>query len=233
MGKKKKIFQIAIDGPVGAGKSTVAQKVAEELEILYVDTGAMYRAVALKAKWEGIDWLDEIRICELVQDLDLKLEPPIEDKNDGRKVTVWLDGEDVSWEIRKTGMGEGASIVSQYPEVRQVLVKMQQKMAKGQSVVMEGRDIGTRVLPQADLKIYMDADVETRARRKVEQLSALGDEVEFEEVKKAIIKRDKREMSRQIDPLRPAEGAWILDTTNLRIKEVVDKICRRVRDPLF
>ncbi len=233
MGKKKKIFQIAIDGPVGAGKSTVAQRVAEELGILYIDTGAMYRAVALKAKWEGIDWLDEVRICELVQDLDLKLEPPIGDKNDGRKVTVWLDGEDVSWEIRKAGMGEGASIVSQYPEVRQVLVKMQQKMAKGQSVVMEGRDIGTRVLPQADLKIYMDANVETRARRKVEQLSALGDKVEFEEVKKAIIKRDKREMNRQIDPLRPASGAWILDTTNLRIEEVVDKICRRVRDPLF
>ncbi len=233
MNRKGKIFQIAIDGPVGAGKSTVAKLVAEKLGILYVDTGAMYRAVALKAKWEGVDWENEIEICKLIQDIDLKLEPSKGEKNDGRKVTVWLDSYDVSWEIRKRGMGEGASIVSQYPEVRKVLVAKQREMAKNQAVVMEGRDIGTRVLPMATLKIYMDADLEVRARRKLEQLKILGEKNSLEEVKKAILKRDEREIKRKIDPLRPARGAWMLDTTGLSIEEVVDTICKRVEDPHF
>ena len=233
MNKRRKIFQIAIDGPVGAGKSTVAKLVAERLQILYIDTGAMYRAVALKALWEGVKWEDEIGVVSLVQDLKLELKPPLGEKQDGRKVTVWLEDKDVSWEIRQPGIGEGASIVSQYPEVRKVLVEKQRKMAENQSVVMEGRDIGTRVLPQASLKIYMDADLEIRAKRKLEELLKLGKEVSLEEVRKAILRRDEREMTREVDPLRPAEGAWILDTSDLRVEEVVNEICRRVESPLF
>ena len=228
----KKIV-IAIDGPAGSGKSTVARLLARRLGFMYLDTGAMYRAVALEALWEGVDWEDEVEISGLVQDLNIVLEPPEGERKDGRKVTVILDGEDVSWEIRKTNIGEGASIVSQYPEVRKVLVERQKKMAENQSVVMEGRDIGTRVLPQASLKIYMDADLEIRAKRKLEELLKLGKKVSLEEVKEAILKRDRREMTRKIDPLRPANRAWILDTSDLRIGEVVDKICRRVEDPFF
>ncbi len=233
MSQKGKVFQIAIDGPVGAEKSTVAKLVAERSGILYVDTGAMYRAVALKAVWEGIDWNDEMGICGLVQDLDLKLETPTKNEKDGRKVTVILDGRDVSWEIRKQGMGEGASIVSQYPEVRKKLVELQRKIAKGQAVIMEGRDIGTKVLPKANLKIYMDADLESRAKRKLAQAKLLGENLDLKSVKEAILKRDTREMTRKIDPLRPAKGAWILDTTDLSIKEVVAKICQRAESPFL
>lgn len=229
MNKNGKVFQIAIDGPVGAGKSTIAKLVAERLGILYVDTGAMYRAVALKAKREGIDWNKEKEISDLVNRIEIKLEPPKGKRRDGRKVTVWLDGEDVSWEIRKPEIGEGASIVSQYAEVREVLVKKQREIAESRSVIMEGRDIGTRVLPKASLKIYMKASLEARAKRKQNQLSLLGERLSLEEIKKAIIKRDNREMKRKIDPLRPAEGAWKLDTTDLRIEEVVDKIYERVK----
>jgi cytidylate kinase len=205
----------------------VAKLVADRLGILFVDTGAMYRAVGLYAKRKGVDWHDEREVVKLLPEIEIELEPPTQKKRDGRNVTVYLNGKDVSWEIRQPEMGEGASVVSQYGEVREKLVESQQEMAIGRSVIMEGRDIGLRVLPEANLKIYMDASVEERARRKQKQFSPKGEEITIEAAKKDVMTRDNREMNREIDPLRPAEGAWILDTTGLTIEQVVEKIVRK------
>lgn len=233
----KKVLQIAIDGPVGSGKSTVAKKVAERLNILYVDTGAMYRAVGLYVKRKGVDWHDEEGVVRLLPQIKIKLAKPIGKKKDGRNVTVELNGEDVSWEIRRADMGEGASVVSQYGEVRKKMVSLQQEMARlaslgkarGEGVIMEGRDIGTRVLPEAQIKIYMDASQEERARRKKEQMAEKGEEISLEEARKDVETRDNREMNREIDPLRPAEGAWKLDTTGLTIEQVVERIVQSAK----
>lgn len=224
-------FQISIDGPVAAGKSTAAKMVAEDLGFLYVDTGAMYRAVALEAKKLNIDWEDEEAVTELMSTLNLELTKPNGDgEEDGRLVTVLLDGVDVSREIRSDRLGEGASVVSQYAGVREVLVEMQRNIAFGEKVVMEGRDIGTKVLPKADLKIYMDANEEERVKRKWNYLKGIGHEEEWEKVAIGLKKRDRREMTRKIDPLKPAEGAWVLDTTGLKAEEVVGKIVERVKE---
>lgn len=224
----KNSFQIAIDGPVAAGKSTAAKKVAERLGFLYVDTGAMYRAVALEAKRLGVDWNDESEVTEMMNSLNLELVKPAEKELDGRLVTVLLDGEDVSWEIRSSEIAEGSSVVSTYPGVREVLVEMQRNIANGEDVVMEGRDIGTNVLPDAQLKIYMDAEVEERVKRKWEFMKKVGIETTLDEVREALLIRDDREMNRAIDPLKPAKDGWIYDTTNKSIDEVVVEIVNRV-----
>jgi len=224
----KKGFQIAIDGPVAAGKSTVARELAEKLKLLYIDTGAMYRAVALEALKQKVDWSNESEVSEVARGAKIKLTRPVGRKKDGCKAMVYLDGEDVSWKIREAELGEGASVVSQYPQVRKVLVRKQQEMARGKGVVMEGRDIGTRVLPEADLKIYLDAEINQRVERKKGQLDNLGQKLSIRKVRKGIMTRDKREMTRKIDPLRPAEDAWVLDTTGLSIARVVDKIKNRI-----
>lgn len=223
-----KIFQIAIDGPVGAGKSTVAKLVAERLKILYIDTGAMYRAVALYMKRNEVGWDDEAEIEKRLPEVGIILSRPEGNQADGRNVSVMLNGEDVSWEIREADMGEGASVVSQYRAVREKLVSLQQQLARNISVIMEGRDIGTKVLPRAQIKIYLDAGAQERARRKMEQSSSAGNKITLEEVVKDIETRDAREKGRKIDPLRIAEGAWVLDTTGLSIAEVVDRIVERV-----
>jgi CMP/dCMP kinase len=225
---QNKIFQIAIDGPVGAGKSTVAKLVADKLGIVYVDTGAMYRAVGLYMKTQGMDWHDEGGVSELLEKVEISLEPPNGEKKDGRNVTVLLNGVDVSWEIRKADMGEGASVVSQYKAVREKLVSLQREMAKGMSVIMEGRDIGTKVLPNAKLKIYLDAKPIERAKRKKDQMAKGGEEITLEEAEKDVDTRDNREMNREIDPLRPADNAWIFDTTGLPVEQVVSRIAEKV-----
>lgn len=225
----KKTRQIAIDGPVGSGKSTVAKLVAEELSLLYVDTGAMYRGVAWYVKQQGIDWEREEEVVKILPEIKLEMFRPDEDEMDGRNVTVLVNGEDVSWEIREMEMSEGASVVSQYGEVRKMLVRQQQMMAAGQDVIMEGRDIGTRVLPKARWKIYMDASPDERARRKMEQMASKGEKITLEEARDDVETRDNREMNREIDPLRPAEGAWMLDTSKLSVRQVVDKIVEKVR----
>ena len=229
MVKTSEHFQIAIDGPVAAGKSSVAKLVASELGFLYVDTGAMYRAVALKSKQECVQWSDEAGVISLLNTLNLELDKPKETENDGRLVTVLLDGEDVSNDIRSDLIAEGASIVSTYAGVRELLVALQQNIASGENVVMEGRDIGSTVLPNAQLKIYMDAKADVRARRKWKHLTRLGDEVSLEEVKQNMLKRDKREMTRKIDPLKPAKDSKRLDTTNMSVEDVVDMICGKVK----
>lgn len=223
-----KKYQIAIDGPVGAGKSTIAKKLSEKLVILYVDTGAMYRALALYTKNKKVKWTNEARVTELAGKLKVEMKPPTGKQKDGRNVTVLIDGKDVSREIRQAEFGEGASVVSQYFGVREILVRLQQQLVHGQSVVMEGRDIGTRVLPKAEIKIYMDADIDERVARKLDQLEKMGHVGDYGLVKQDVITRDKREMMRIVDPLRPADGAWILDTTDLSADQVVDRIVSKV-----
>ncbi len=221
-------LQIAIDGPVAAGKSTVARLLAQRLKLTYIDTGAMYRAAALAAKEADVDWEDEAGVVEVVKQLKLRLARPTGKKDDGRSVTVYLNDRDVSWKIRELEIGEGASIIATYPGLRKNLVKRQQEMCQGKRVVMEGRDICSVVLPKADLKIFMSADQAERVKRKQKQLKATGEKVSQRAVKKDIVSRDTREMTREIDPLKPAPDAWQLDTTDYSIEEVVELIAQRV-----
>lgn len=223
-----KNLQITIDGPVAAGKSTVAKKLAEKLGLLYIDTGAMYRVVALAAERAGVAWEDENTVSQMMHKIKIRLALPVGKKKDGRKVTVYMGSEDVSWKIRNAHIGEGASVVSQYPEVRKTLVGLQRQISNHKDVVMEGRDIGTRVLTSAPLKIYMFADLQERVMRKRKQLAAAGSKLTKKSIETNITTRDNREMTRKIDPLRPARGAWKFDTTKLEITEVVEAIIRRV-----
>lgn len=223
-----KNFQIAIDGPVAAGKSTVAKILAERLGFLYVDTGAMYRAVALKAQRECVQWVIEEEVIGLLSTLNLELDKPNGQEADGRLVTVLLDGQDVSQIIRRSDIAEGASIVSSYEAVREVLVTMQQNISAGENVVMEGRDIGSVVLPRAQLKIYLDAHQSERVARKYQELKSKGFGETKAKVKEDLVKRDTREMTRKATPLKPAKDAWILDSTDKSIEEVVEEIMGRV-----
>ncbi|MFC1654001.1 (d)CMP kinase [Patescibacteria group bacterium] len=226
---KKKGTQIAIDGPVAAGKSSVAKGVAKKLGYVYIDTGAMYRAVALYMESMGVSWENESAVSENVSNAKIRLAKPVGKKDDGRPVSVYLGSEDVSWEIRNSHIAEGASVMGKYPKVRKELVKQQQKMAQGESVVMEGRDICLRVLPKAEFKIFMTADVGKRVLRKWEYLKERGINLTKAQVKDDLTRRDEREMNRKIDPLKPVRGAWVLDTSGMNIDEVIDTICERVK----
>ncbi len=222
-------FQIAIDGPVAAGKGTVARLVASRLGFLYVDSGAMYRATALLSKEHGVDLNNEAAVAELVSKHSMMLRNPTEEEKDGRQITVLLDDKDVSWAIRTEESSAGASIVAQYALVRKELVKKQQEIAATTSVVMEGRDIIFRVLPDAQMKIYLDASIETRAKRRHQELLARGVDTSFEQVYKDTSDRDKRDMERSIDPLHIEKTAWVLDSTNLEIEEVVELIVSKAK----
>lgn len=222
-------FQIAIDGPVAAGKGTVARLVASRLNFLYVDTGAMYRATALLAKENNVDLTNETSVADLVSKHSMMLRRPTEDETDGRQITVLLDDQDVSWAIRTEESSVGASIVAQHAQVRKELVKKQKEIASKTSVVMEGRDITFRVLPDAQLKIYLDASIETRAKRRHQELLARGVDTTFEQVYKDTSDRDKRDMERSVDPLHIEKTAWVLDSTNLEIEEVVELIVSKAK----
>jgi len=223
-------FQIAIDGPVAAGKGTVARLVAARLHFLYVDTGAMYRATAWLATQKGIGWEHEMELVHLLAEHDLQLRSPSPQEQDGRLITVLIDGQDVSWMIRTEEVGKGASIVSQHPQVRQALVQKQQAIASQQDVVMEGRDITFRVLPEAQLKIYMDASPEVRAKRRHQDLLIRGMDVQYESVFQELVERDRRDRERAVDPLHPVDDAWRLDTTPYTIPQVVDIIVAKVEE---
>jgi len=222
-------FQIAIDGPVAAGKGTVARLLAARLGFLYVDTGAMYRTTALLGKQENVDWNNEQGLVELLQKHRIELRNPLETEKDGRQITVLLNGKDISWDIRTEEMSRGSSIVSQYALVRKELVKQQQQIAQQNDVVMEGRDITFRVLPHAQLKIYLDASPEVRAKRRHQELLIRGIDTSLEEVYKELQERDQRDMNRNVDPLQVTRDAWLLDTSALTIEEVVNVIEDRVK----
>ena len=179
---RSKTLQIAIDGPVAAGKGTVARLVAERLGITYIDTGAMYRAAALLAKRANVTWDDETGVADLVDKGEFVLRQPQGEEKDGRLITVMVNSEDVSWKIRTEEMSQGSSAVARLALVRQALVKKQQAIARQQSVIMEGRDITFRVLPKADLKIYLTASPEERAKRRHKELLMRGEDVTYEAI---------------------------------------------------
>jgi len=223
-------FQIAIDGPVAAGKGTISRLLAQKLGFLYVDTGAMYRATALLALRQEINLGDEDKVVALLEKSKLEMRNPIPPKElDGRLTTVILDGEDVSWAIRTQKCGEESSKVATLAKLRQVLVKKQQKIAASQNVVMEGRDITFRVLPKANLKIFLTASIQARAERRHTQYLTKGVDISIEEVTKEIKERDDRDIQRKTDPLQIVPDAWIIDTSKLEIEEVVDLISERVQ----
>ena len=226
----RQAFQIAIDGPVAAGKGTVSRLLAQKLGFLYVDTGAMYRATALLALRKEIDLAAENQVVDLLKNSKLEMRNPIPPKElDGRLTTVILDGEDVSWAIRTRKCGDGSSKVALLPKLRQVLVQKQQEIANQQDVVMEGRDITFRVLPAANLKIFLTADVQSRALRRHAQYLNKGVAISLEEVIEEIKERDERDMKRNTDPLQIVPEAWVLDTSHLEIPQVVDLIIEKVK----
>lgn len=217
-------YTIAIDGPVGAGKSTLARLVAKKLNIIYVDTGAMYRTVGLCALRNGLKLDDRAGIVALLPkiELDVKIVDGVQQ--------IFLNGEDVSSLIRTPEISMAASNVSKILEVREKLVELQRSLAERVSVIMDGRDIGTVVLPNASTKIYLTASIDVRARRRYNELVAKGQDVTFDEVKMDIIKRDDNDMNREVSPLRPADDCVTLDTSDMTLDEAVDAIIEIASD---
>lgn len=217
-------FSVALDGPSGSGKSTVAKILARELDILYLDTGAMYRACALKAAEAGVSPDDEPAVARLMDALDLSIE-----YRDGAQHTI-LDGHDVSGEIRRPEVSMAASKISALGCVRKKMVEMQRKIAAEQSCVLDGRDIGTAVLPQAEFKFFVTASVPVRARRRYDELCAKGFTVDYSALEQEIEERDRNDETRAISPLRRAEDAELVDTSDMSIEEVVAHIRRRIQE---
>ena len=212
-------YSIAIDGPAGAGKSTIAKAVARELGYVYIDTGAMYRAVGLFCLDQAIALTDEVRVSEAVRDIDITIAYDEEGVQQ-----VFLNGANVSTRIRTQQVGDAASTVSQYPAVREKMVKLQQSLAEHTSVVMDGRDIASKVLPHADTKIYLTASVEERARRRANELREKGETCDIAEVEAEIRARDDRDMHRQHSPLIQVPEAVLVDSSTLTIDETIDRI---------
>lgn len=220
-------FAIAIDGPAGSGKSTVAKIIAEKLGIIYVDTGAMYRAVALFCIRNGVDTRDEAAVNMLLAKIQIRilLEHGMQ--------KIFLEDEDVTGKIRTQEVGQGASDVGLILSVREKLVEIQRDLAKGASVIMDGRDIGTNVLTSAQVKIYLNASVEERAKRRLGELEGNGIKADLNEVMNQIIIRDKNDMTREHNPLKKANDAIEVDTTNMDIDQVVSEIIKIKEEKLM
>ena len=215
-------FNIAIDGPAGAGKSTIAKRAAKILGFIYVDTGAMYRSIALYMLNHQIDIHNEALVSENCSQIQIQLKY----ENDAQQ--VYLNGENVSTQIRQEEVGKAASVVSAYPVVRKTLLGLQQDIAATEDIIMDGRDIGTCVLPNAQLKIYLTASVHTRALRRYNELMEKGQECVLEDIEKDIEDRDYRDMHREIAPLKVAEDAVVIDSSEMNIDEVTDAIISQV-----
>ena len=211
-------FNLAIDGPAGAGKSTIAKRLAKKLGFIYVDTGAMYRAMAYYFLQHNIDAKDENAIAAACPDVDVTI------TYENGEQQVLLNGENVNGVIRNEEVGNMASSTSVYPVVRKKLVELQRQLAKSADVIMDGRDIGTCVLPDAQVKIYLTASSATRAKRRYDELTEKGVSCDLAEIEKDIIDRDYRDMHRETSPLRQAEDAVLVDSSEMNIDEVVDAI---------
>ena len=213
-----KKIKIAIDGPAGAGKSTVARMVANQLDYIYVDTGAMYRAVTWFVLDRGLRCDDTGNIVDALRDISIELKPSKEGQQ------VWVNGREVTGMIRSPEVTGHVSQIAQIAEVRLLLTTIQQKLSQGGGIVMDGRDIGTKVLPEAELKIYLTATVEERAARRYREMEAAGMEVSLEQLQHDIAKRDRMDQEREVSPLRQAADAVYLDCTALSIEQVVERI---------
>lgn len=219
---------IAIDGPAGSGKSTIGKLVAEEFGYLYFDTGVMYRAVTFAAINKDININDEESISLLVKEIKIDIRTPI--IADGRDNDVLVNGQDVTWEIRSPEVDGNVSIVSSYPEVRTALGEQQRRIGLQGEVVMVGRDIGTVILPEADIKIYLDASIEERADRRYQELRQRGEEINFDSILAKLRERDLIDSTREIAPLKPADDAIVIDTDQLSIQQVFAKIIEIVNE---
>ena len=211
-------YNVAIDGPAGAGKSTIAKLVAKEKGYIYVDTGAMYRGLAIHFLDKGIEPRETDKVIEACKDAEVTIA-----YEDGVQ-HVYLNGNDISSRLRNEEVGNMASVTSAIPEVRKKLLELQQNLAKTQNVIMDGRDIGTCVLPHADVKVYLTASVETRAKRRYQELQEKGEDCNLEEIAHDIEERDRRDMTREIAPLKQAEDAVLVDSSDMTITEVVKTI---------
>lgn len=219
------MISIAIDGPSGAGKSTISRKAAEKFGFIYVDTGAIYRTIGLATKIHGVSLDDTAAVVALLPTLEIELK-----YNDAGEQHMYLDGNDVSRDIRLPEVSMLASKVSAIPEVRAFLVDMQRGMAEKYDVIMDGRDIGTVILPNAELKIFLTADVRDRARRRYEELRAKGMEKPFDEVLAEMEQRDEQDTKRAAAPLKAAEDAVLLDTSGNTLEESIDEVCRLISE---
>ncbi|MCZ2121933.1 MAG: (d)CMP kinase [Anaerolineales bacterium] len=218
---------IALDGPAASGKSTLGKKLAEKLNFLFFDTGIMYRAVTLLALDSGLNLQDEAAITQLAQTAQIEIKPP--SKNDGRTFDILVGAKDITWEVRRADVDANVSVVSAYAGVRQALTEQQRRIGLRGQVVMVGRDIGTVVLPEADLKIYLDASAEQRAQRRYDELIARHEKADYAEILKKVIERDRIDSTRAVAPLRPAEGAIIIDSDRLDREQVFEqalKLCQ-------
>ena len=227
-GTRLKPSTIAIDGPAASGKSTIGDLLAQRLGYLLVDTGVMYRAVAWAVLRQRISVEDGAAVTALAERLRIDVTPPTED--DGRRCTVLANGVDVTWAIRAPDVDASVSVVSAYAGVREAMVRQQRRVAAGGRVVMVGRDIGTVVLPSADLKVYLDAGVVERARRRWRELQARGEDAEYEAVLASMRRRDEIDSHREIAPLRVAEDAVLVDATDLSVEAVLCLLERLVEE---
>ncbi len=215
--------KIAIDGPAGAGKSSISKKVAKALGYIYIDTGAMYRTVGLKAVRCGIDTKDSEGVASILPELDIDI------RHEGVEQHIFLDGENVSDKIRTPEISMAASNVSAIPAVRVALVDLQRKLAENHDVVMDGRDIGSFVLPDAEVKIFLTASVDARAQRRYKELLEKGETVDFEAVREDMIIRDEQDSTRAVSPLVVADGATVIDTSALNFEESVNAVIEHIR----
>jgi cytidylate kinase len=223
-GEYMKKMNIAIDGPAGAGKSTVAKRVADELTYAYIDTGAMYRALTWKALQKDVDVSSEADLTALLQTIDMQISP----SKHGQK--VYVNQVDVTEEIRKRNVTNQVSQVASHPHVRKSMLDLQRQLAQKGGVVMDGRDIGTHVLPDAEVKVFLSATIEERARRRYLELKEKGQEQDFEELKEEIRTRDERDSNREVAPLQKANDALEVDTTGLTIEQVVAEIIHIIKE---
>lgn len=219
---------ITIDGPASSGKSTLGNRLAKHLGYLYFDTGVMYRAVTYAALERGIPIEDENAVTHLAEQSQIDVKPP--SKADGRSYDVLIDGQDVTWEIRQSDVDGNVSLVSAYAGVRRALSEQQRRIGLQGNVVMVGRDIGTVILPEADLKFYLDASVEVRARRRYTELKERGVQADFESIRSSIQERDRIDSTREVAPLRISQDAIVINTDDLDIDQVLEKMLELVKD---
>ena len=213
-------YNVAIDGPAGAGKSTIAKLVAKEKGYVYVDTGAMYRGLAIHFLENGIEAEEKEKIAEACKDADVTIR-----YEDGQQ-QVYLNGKNITAKLREEAVGNMASKSSAIPEVRAKLLELQRELARKEDVIMDGRDIGTCVLPEADVKVFLTASVETRAKRRYDELVEKGVACDLEEIARDIAERDERDSTREIAPLKQAEDAVLVDSSHMTIEEVVAAIVK-------
>ena len=223
----RKGIAVAVDGPAGSGKSTVAKELAKELGLIYVDTGAMYRSIGYQCIKNGISTADTDAVAEAAKNINMEI-----CYIDGKQ-RIFVDALDITDEIRTQNVADAASAVAKIPEVRKTLVKLQREIAKNNNVIMDGRDIGSNVLPDAQVKVYLDADVSERAKRRCGELAEKGEQHDFYKVLDEIMARDKQDKERKVNPLVIADDAVIIDTTNMKITQVKEAIAELIRSAML